>query len=853
MSTGLFSLFHVFFAPGGPHLGPLQCQLLADIVREHGGRVESSALALPSVCRSLSRRGRKHLVIVTGRDHIDNVCSDVLAAAARESAESSVVELERLFVKEDAHAICSVVRHEWVSHAVVGASNARESCSSIAHGATTTPSASTPMSISEQYIVAWSGAATENVAAPPSVKEYDIKQQEEPGAKQGKAAPPSRVREAEGFLPIFFSDAVGGAVRRTSTNSASASDVGLFTATMLDAVHRVKKFRRSHSRENGRSSTSDDSDDSHSPALRRQQQERPVNTEDHTHMEESHHDWVAPSPCALEQPVVSGSVIGPLHAPSLSRQAKRIDALKPFVCQRLPTADTSAPVFAASAALMMDEDELPPTSHGSYVSSSPAVSLNQPLLTQLAQLKEVYRATGDQWRTYAYNKAIGVIKRVPFQVERVEQLQSYKGIGDRILNKVREILESGSTTKLQLLKTSPQVQAMEALTKIWGVGPSTARRLAHHIIPSARDPIAALRSAENIGDLLTPVQLAGLRHYEELQQRIPREEVTLMVAYVRRAVAELVGRERAQQVDVIACGSYRRGKPTSGDVDILLCDRNSTSEDGLLASLVQRLKRPFVKDDSLFCESFVQDQQQQRNRSTQCKKLAVKDEPLSVPSMQDTFPTRHQRLGQLPMKRERDEELEVSSLVQNPSRADPHFIAPRTVLPAAERFAVEDLTVSHRGMEETHSDMWFGIVQLPDFCRCEPVFLSDMMDAQAVPHCPCSHRHQQDAEALLAPSGPGDAHSTGVHLCRRLDIKVYPPQQFPFALLYFTGSDYFNRSMRLYCQKKGWSLSDKELKPVIRVHGEKVHETAHGIQCRTEEDIFEAVGLPYKSPSERDV
>jgi DNA polymerase lambda len=87
---------------------------------------------------------------------------------------------------------------------------------------------------------------------------------------------------------------------------------------------------------------------------------------------------------------------------------------------------------------------------------------------------------------------------------------------------------------------------------------------------------------------------------------------------------------------------------------------------------------------------------------------------------------------------------------------------------------------------------------------------------------------------------------------RRIDIKVYPKNQYAFALLYFTGSNYFNRSMRYYAEKKGFSLGDKNLKEVIRVSKQKVHES-DGIECSTEEEIFKALGLEYKEPTERNL
>jgi DNA polymerase lambda len=71
-------------------------------------------------------------------------------------------------------------------------------------------------------------------------------------------------------------------------------------------------------------------------------------------------------------------------------------------------------------------------------------------------------------------------------------------------------------------------------------------------------------------------------------------------------------------------------------------------------------------------------------------------------------------------------------------------------------------------------------------------------------------------------------------------------------LLYFTGSDYFNRSMRLFAEKKGFTLSDHGLARVGKAKGEKVAK-GMGIPCETEEDVFKALGLPYKTPAERDI
>lgn len=54
-------------------------------------------------------------------------------------------------------------------------------------------------------------------------------------------------------------------------------------------------------------------------------------------------------------------------------------------------------------------------------------------------------------------------------------------------------------------------------------------------------------------------------------------------------------------------------------------------------------------------------------------------------------------------------------------------------------------------------------------------------------------------------------------LYRRVDILTIPFVNWGAALLYFTGNEVFNRSLRLYARKKGFSLNQRGLyKEVIR-------------------------------------
>lgn len=79
---------------------------------------------------------------------------------------------------------------------------------------------------------------------------------------------------------------------------------------------------------------------------------------------------------------------------------------------------------------------------------------------------------------------------------------------------------------------------------------------------------------------------------------------------------------------------------------------------------------------------------------------------------------------------------------------------------------------------------------------------------------------------------------------RRLDIIVTTPEQYYFELLYFTGSDDFNKEMRSEALKQGYSLSQYNFNVVDT--GKVV---SNKFNC--EKDIFDFLGFTYVEPKER--
>lgn len=360
-------------------------------------------------------------------------------------------------------------------------------------------------------------------------------------------------------------------------------------------------------------------------------------------------------------------------------------------------------------------------------SSTAPAPQNAALAELFSRLQKHYESLGDGWRERSYRTTAGLIRSLPFEVTSVEDLErpQLKRLGKKTRQKMLEFLETGQIGRVEGLQDDEATKALNELQGIWGVGLTTARRW---YAMGCCSVVEVQRQVDQGQLKLNSDQLIGLEFFHDFAQRIPRDEVSEIVAMVRGSALKRYG----SRLRLEACGSYRRGKETCGDVDLLLCARTAADEQlvGPPAEVLQRL---------------------------------------------------------------------VADLTQ-------------------QEFLTHDLKGTR----------WTG------------------------------ESHDGDP-----PSSSNSACYFGVckvRSChRRIDIKVHPRVEFPFALLSFTGSGPFNRSMRLFARRAGFSLSDHGICEASHARG-----VGRGQRLWTgppiaqqhfleEKDIFDFLGLTYREPSEREV
>ena len=184
------------------------------------------------------------------------------------------------------------------------------------------------------------------------------------------------------------------------------------------------------------------------------------------------------------------------------------------------------------------------------------------IIDSLEILRKRDTANKEVFSARAYAKVIAQLKTHDKPITSYEDLKGIKGIGAKMEAKIKEILETGVLQSAQKAKELYNIDALEVLQNIYGVGPAAASTLVKEGITS----IGQLREAvkEN-PKLLNDKQKIGLKYYEDLLERIPRSEMIEHHKILLDLKPDIM-----VDYDIEIVGSYRREAITSGDIDVLI-------------------------------------------------------------------------------------------------------------------------------------------------------------------------------------------------------------------------------------------------------------------------------------------
>ncbi|XP_011163672.1 DNA polymerase beta [Solenopsis invicta] len=196
---------------------------------------------------------------------------------------------------------------------------------------------------------------------------------------------------------------------------------------------------------------------------------------------------------------------------------------------------------------------------GKRKATSNANNPNQDLCDFLMELADYERNVSKNVYKYnAYRKAAGTLGALTERVQSGKEAKKLPGIGEKIAKKIDEFLQTGKLQKLEDIKKDETNVSISLLARVSGIGPAKAKELVEAGIKTLED----LKKHQN---KLTHHQKLGLKYFDDFEKKIPRAEIVEIEKILKKAIKEL---NSAYLITI--CGSYRRGKEESGDIDVLV-------------------------------------------------------------------------------------------------------------------------------------------------------------------------------------------------------------------------------------------------------------------------------------------
>ena len=206
------------------------------------------------------------------------------------------------------------------------------------------------------------------------------------------------------------------------------------------------------------------------------------------------------------------------------------------------------------------------------------------------------------FRLKQISNALTIIKKYSTVIKAGKDLEGTKGIGKGIISRIDEILDKGSLSEITLkIKDIEASKYIDEFKEIYGIGEKKAHEL---VTKYGIKSVNSLKKAYAKGKIhLNSNVIMGLKYYGLYKQQIPRAEMQKMEKYIQNTAAQI-----NNKLEVRICGSYRRKKPFSNDIDCMLSQPSIKTRDDLknkknyLYKFIEALKDDMFIVDSLTSE-----------------------------------------------------------------------------------------------------------------------------------------------------------------------------------------------------------------------------------------------------------
>jgi DNA polymerase lambda len=212
------------------------------------------------------------------------------------------------------------------------------------------------------------------------------------------------------------------------------------------------------------------------------------------------------------------------------------------------------------------------------------LSDNVRIINVLETVKSYYARERNTIHVSAYERAIYQIKKWPHPIRKGKDVAHLEGIGKGMIQKIDTILATGT---LPIIQEKGLIGFIDnPISQVLGFSAKSAAELEKQYGIRSVTELEELVKLDMPQIKLTRIQQMGLRYHNDLQEKVPRAEITR----IGNKIEDILAREG---VMVLLAGSYPSGlKKESKDIDILLVVRDSSKlkSKSYLEELVQKLK-----------------------------------------------------------------------------------------------------------------------------------------------------------------------------------------------------------------------------------------------------------------------